>query len=136
MGQILGVDYGDRRIGLAISDETKSIAFPYKVIENKSFNFIIDFLKKLCFKKRIESLVVGLPLALNGKDTPQTEKVRQFSKDIEILEIPVFLHDERLSSLSAKRSLIEEKIKTGHNKEKIDERAAAIFLQQFLDMNN
>ncbi len=136
MGQILGVDYGDRRIGLAISDETKSIAFPYRVIENKSFNFIIDFLKKLCFKKRIESLVVGLPLALNGKDTPQTEKVRQFSKDIEILGIPVFLHDERLSSLSAKRSLIEEKIKTGHNKEKIDERAAAIFLQQFLDMNN
>ena len=91
MGQILGVDYGERRIGLAISDQTKTIAFPYKVIENENLNFILDFLKKLCFEKEIESLVIGLPLALSGKDTLQTEKVRQFSKNIEILGIPVFL---------------------------------------------
>ena len=136
MGQILGVDYGERRIGLAISDQTKTIAFPYMVIENESLNFILDFLKKLCTEKEIESLVIGLPLALSGKDTLQTEKVRDFSKNIEVLGLPVFLHDERLSSLSAKKSLIKENIKTGHNKEKIDERAAAIFLQQFLDMNN
>ena len=136
MGQILGVDYGERRIGLAISDQTKTIAFPYMVIENESLNFIIDFLKKLCIEEEIESLVIGLPLALSGKDTLQTEKVREFSRNIKILGLPVFLQDERLSSLSAKKSLIKEKIKTGHNKEKIDERAAAIFLQQFLDMNN
>ena len=136
MGQILGVDYGERRIGLAISDQTKSIAFPYKVIKNESLSFILEFIKKLCIEKEIESLVIGLPLALSGKDTLQTKKIRQFSKDIEILGIPVFLQDERLSSISAKKSLIKEKIKTGYNKEKIDERAATIFLQQFLDMNN
>ena len=134
MGQILGVDYGERRIGLALSDQTKSIAFPYKVIKNKSINFILESLRKLCLEKDIESLVIGLPLALSGKDTLQTKKVRKFSKNIETLGIPVFLQDERLSSLSAKKSLIKEKIKTGHNKEKIDERAATIFLQQFLDM--
>ena len=136
MGQILGVDYGERRIGLAISDQTKSIAFPYTVIKNESLDFILEFIKKLCIEKKIESLVIGLPLALSGKDTLQTKKVRQFSKDIEILGIPVFLQDERLSSISAKKSLIKDKIKTGYNKEKIDERAATIFLQQFLDMNN
>ena len=136
MGQILGVDYGERRIGLAISDQTKSIAFPYKVIKNENLKFILDFLRKLCKEKEIESLVIGLPLALSGKDTLQTKKVRQFSKKIEALWLHVFLQDERFSSLSAKKSLIKERIKTGYNKEKIDERAAAIFLQQFLDMND
>ena len=136
MGQILGVDYGERRIGLAISDQTKSIAFPYKVIKNENLKFILKFLRKLCREKEIESLVIGLPLALSGKDTLQTKKVRQFSKKIEALGRPVFLQDERLSSVSAKKSLIKEKIKTGYNKEKIDQRAAAIFLQQFLDMND
>ena len=81
-------------------------------------------------------MVIGLPLSLSGKDTPQTKKVRQFSRNIKILGLPVFLQDERLSSLSAKKSLIKQKIKTGHNKGKIDEVAAAIFLQQFLDINN
>ena len=136
MGRILGVDYGERRIGLAISDQTKRIAFPYMVIINKNLNFILEFLKKICEEKEIESLVIGLPLALSGKDTLQTKRVRQFSKNIETLGLPVSLQDERLSSLSAKKSLIKEKIKTGHNKEKIDERAATIFLQQFLDMIN
>ena len=136
MGQILGIDYGERRIGLAISDQTKSIAFPFRVVVNENLDFILDFLKKLCIKKDIESLVIGLPLSLSGKDTPQTKKVRQFSRNIKILGLPVFLQDERLSSLSAKKSLIKQKIKTGHNKGKIDEVAAAIFLQQFLDINN
>lgn len=135
MAQILGVDYGEKRIGLAISDQTKSIAFPYKVVKNRNFNFLLEFLRNLCIEKNIESLVIGLPLALSGKDTLQTKKVRQFAKNIEVIGIPVYFQDERLSSLSARKSLIKEKIKTGHNKEKIDERAAAIFLQQFLDMN-
>ena len=135
MGQILGIDYGERRIGLALSDHTKSIAFPFKVIRNENLDFILEFLKKLCIEKDIESFVIGLPLALNGKNTLQTKKVRQFSRNIRILGLPVFLQDERLSSLSAKKSLIKQKVKTGHNKEKIDERAAAIFLQQFLDIN-
>ena len=136
MGQILGIDYGETRIGLAISDQTKSIAFPFGVIRNENLDFILEFLQKLCIEKEIESLVIGLPLALSGKDTLQTTKVRQFSRNIKMLGLPVFLQDERLSSLSAKKSLIKQKIKSGYNKEKIDERAAAIFLQQFLDMND
>ena len=135
MGQILGIDYGETRIGLAISDQTKSIAFPFGVIRNENLDFILEFLQKLCTEKEIESLVIGLPLALSGKDTLQTTKVRQFSRNIKMLGLPVFLQDERLSSLSAKKSLIKQKIKSGYNKEKIDERAAAIFLQQFLDIN-
>ena len=116
MGQILGIDYGETRIGLAISDQTKSIAFPFGVIRNENLDFILEFLQKLCIEKEIESLVIGLPLALSGKDTLQTTKVRQFSRNIKMLGLPVFLQDERLSSLSAKKSLIKQKIKSGYNK--------------------
>jgi len=135
MGRILGVDYGESRIGLAISDQTKSIAFPYKTIKNNNIDSLLEFFRNVMVEKNIESIVVGLPLGMNGHDTNQTKKVRLFSKSIKILGLPVFFQDERLTSISAKRSLIKENIKTGHNKWKIDERAATIFLQQFLDMN-
>tara|TARA_A100001011_G_C14067641_1_gene738834 strand:+ start:198 stop:608 length:411 start_codon:yes stop_codon:yes gene_type:complete len=135
MGRILGVDYGESRIGLSISDQTKSIAFPLKTISNNSFKSLLEFFRTVVVEKNIESIVVGLPLGMNGKDTNQTKKVRLFSKSIRILGLPVFFQDERLTSVSAKKSLIKENIKTGHNKWKIDERAAAIFLQQFLDIN-
>tara|TARA_B100000900_G_scaffold267648_1_gene228510 strand:- start:158 stop:568 length:411 start_codon:yes stop_codon:yes gene_type:complete len=136
MGRILGVDYGDSRIGLALSDNTKSIAFPFKTIKNKNINFLLDFFRKLNSEKNIESIVIGLPLGMNGKDTLQTKNVRIFSKSLGNLGLPIFFQDERLTSISAKKTLIKQNIKTGHNKEKIDELAAAIFLQQFLDMNN
>tara|TARA_Y100000768_G_scaffold348443_1_gene297366 strand:+ start:121 stop:531 length:411 start_codon:yes stop_codon:yes gene_type:complete len=136
MGRILGVDYGESRIGLALSDNTKCIAFPLKTIKNKNIDSILDFFRKLNSEKNIESIVIGLPLGMNGKDTHQTKKVRIFSKSMGILGLPIFFQDERLTSISAKKSLIKQNIKTGHNKEKIDEIAATIFLQQFLDMNN
>ena len=136
MGRILGVDYGEIRIGLALSDNTKRIAFPFKTIKNKNIDILLDVFKKLSFEKNIDSIVIGLPLGMNGKDTPQTKNVRIFSKSISILGLPIFFQDERLTSISAKKSLIKQNVKTGHNKEKIDEIAATIFLQQFLDMNN
>ena len=136
MGRILGVDYGESRIGLAISDKTKSIAFPFKTIKNKNIDFLLNFFRNLYSEKNIESIVIGLPLGMNGKDTLQTKNVRIFSKSIGILGLPIFFQDERLTSISAKKFLIKQNIKTGHNKDKIDEIAATIFLQQFLDMNN
>lgn len=135
MGRILGIDYGESRIGLAISDKTKSIAFPFKTIKNKNIDSLLEFLNKLSSEKNIESLVVGLPLGMNGKDTQQTKNIRIFSRSISSLRLPIFFQDERLTSISAKKSLVEQNIKTGHNKEKIDERAATILLQQFLDIN-
>tara|TARA_B100002019_G_scaffold279262_1_gene280949 strand:- start:430 stop:840 length:411 start_codon:yes stop_codon:yes gene_type:complete len=136
MGRILGVDYGEIRIGLALSDNTKRIAFPFKTIKNKNIDILLDVFRKLSFEKNIDSIVIGLPLGMNGKDTPQTKNVRIFSKSISVLGLPIFFQDERLTSISAKKSLIKQNVKTGHNKEKIDEIAATIFLQQFLDMNN
>ena len=136
MGRILGIDYGDVRIGLALTDPLKIIASPFKTIQNRNNDFIIKELDFIINEKKIETLVIGLPIGLNNQETIQTKKVRIFADLIKILEIPIYFQDERLSSISAKKSLIVQNIKTGSNKSMIDKAAAATFLQQFIDTKN
>ena len=133
MGRLLGIDYGDSRIGLALSDPYKIIASPFKTIENKGNKYVLRLLAEIKIEKQIESMILGLPVGLNNKDTSQTKKVRSFAVLIKALDLPIIFQDERLSSLSAEKSLIIQNIKTGHNKSMIDKAAAAIFLQQFID---
>ena len=133
MKRILCLDYGEKRIGLALSDPLKIIAYPYKTIINFGFKNLKYELKKIIASETVESIVIGLPIGLNGKDTIQTQKVREFRLQILDLNIPIYFEDERLSSLAAAKSMKFEKIKTGFNKGMIDKRAAAIILQQFLD---
>ena len=135
MKRILCLDYGEKRIGLALSDPLKIIAYPYKTLIKYDLNKLKYELKKIIDDENIESIVIGLPIGLNGRDTIQTQKVRDFRLQIFDLNIPLYFEDERLSSLSAAKSMKMEKIKTGFNKEMIDKRAAAIILQQFLDKN-
>tara|TARA_Y100001970_G_scaffold275099_1_gene375873 strand:- start:1073 stop:1477 length:405 start_codon:yes stop_codon:yes gene_type:complete len=130
MGRILGVDYGDRRIGLALSDLEKIIASPFKTILNKDS---LNSLATIIDEQDVESIVIGLPIGLKGQDTIQTLKVREYAKKLESFNCPIYLEDERLTSVAAQKSLIEQNIKTGHNKSMIDKRAASILLQQFLD---
>jgi len=136
MGRILGIDYGDVRIGLALTDPLKIIASPFKTIQNRNNDFIIKELDFIINEKKIETLVIGLPIGLNNQETIQTKKVRLFADLIKILGIPIYFQDERLSSISAKKSLMIQNIKTGSNKSMIDKAAAAIFLQQFIDTKN
>ena len=84
--------------------------------------------------KSIEKIVIGLPITLNNTFSDQTKKVQDFAEKLETkIEIPLIQYDERLSSIEAKKSLINQGIKTGHNKEFIDMTSAAIFLQSYLD---
>ena len=133
MGRILGLDYGDRRIGLALSDPSKMIASPFKFIINTGDDEVLDCLKILIAEEDIEAIVVGLPIGMKGQETKQTTKVREFAELLSSLTIPISFEDERLSSVSAEKSMIQQKIKTGHHKGMIDQRAAAILLQQYLD---
>ena len=133
MKRILGLDYGEKRIGLSLSDPSKLIATPYKTLENRGINFFLNDIKKIIDHKSIDYIVLGLPLGINGEDTIQTKKVRKFKSEISVLNLKIYFEDERMSSISAMNSMKIEKIKTGHNKEIIDRRAAAIILQQFLD---
>tara|TARA_B100000212_G_scaffold127631_1_gene95743 strand:+ start:526 stop:936 length:411 start_codon:yes stop_codon:yes gene_type:complete len=133
MGRVLGVDYGSSRVGLALSDPQKIIASPLHTLINNGNDRLKKKLLELIKEKNVEYIVIGLPIGLKGQETSQTKIVREFAEEIRSLALPVYFQDERLSSLSAKKSLIEQNVKTGHNKSFIDSTAAAIFLQQFLD---
>ena len=133
MGRVLGVDYGSSRVGLALSDPQKIIASPLHTLINNGNDRLKKKLLEVIKKKNVECIVIGLPIGLKGQETSQTKIVRVFAEEIRCLALPIYFQDERLSSLSAKKSLIEQNVKTGHNKSFIDSTAAAIFLQQFLD---
>ena len=88
-------------------------------------------------QKNVEKIILGLPIGLKGQQTAQTNRVFEFYNLIKDKnDIQIVMEDERLSSISAKKSLVLQNIKTGHNKALIDETAAAIFLQLYLDKNN
>ena len=133
MGRVLGIDYGARRIGLALSDPLKMIASPFKTLVNLSANKLMVELQNIISDNEVEAIVIGIPIGMQGQDTAQTKRVRHFAKTMTDLGIPVSLEDERLSSVSATRALTMQKIKTGFNKAEVDRTAAAIFLQQYLD---
>ena len=135
MARILGIDFGEKRVGLALSDRLNLIASPYKTIQYVSEDDLLNKIKKIVFNKKIEIFVLGLPLNMKGQDSNQTKKVRSFKKLLSILELPIFYEDERFSSIVAKNSLVLQNVKTGHNKFEIDKTAAAIILQQYLDRN-
>ena len=136
MARALGIDFGEKRVGLALSDKLKLIASPYKTIYYVSENDLISKIKKIVFEKEIKIFVLGLPLNMKGEDSAQTKKVRKFKKLLSILSLPIVYEDERFSSIIAKNSLVLQNVKTGHNKSEIDKTAAAIILQQYLDKNS
>ena len=136
MGRSLGIDFGEKRVGLAISDRSNLIASPFKTINYINENDLVNQLEKIVIENNIENFVLGLPINMKGEDTMQTKIVREFKDSLSSLELPIIYEDERLSSISAKNSLILQNIKTGHNKPEIDKTAAAIILQQYLDKNS
>ena len=136
MSRCIGIDLGSKRVGLALSDKMNMIASPYRTLIVKNEQDLLDQLRLIIVDLKVKTIVLGLPLNMNGEDSAQTKKVREFKSVLSIFNLPVKLEDERLSSVSAKRSLVMQDIKTGHNKSEVDKRAAAIILQQFLDKNN
>ena len=133
MGRYLGIDNGEKRVGLALSDPLKIIATPFRTLLVHNKNQIIRELDKIIDEQDVELIVVGNPLGMKGQQTAQTKRVMEFTDKLRDIGYKVMLEDERLSSVSAKRVMIEQEIKTGYNKELIDQIAAAIILQQFLD---
>lgn len=133
MGRVLAIDYGDKRIGLALSDPLKIIASPFKTIRNDNKDNFIKLIEGIIIKEDVELIIIGLPLGMSGQITDQTTKVKFFSEKLSLIGITIKYVDERWSSIAAKRSIQEQGIKTGHNKQLVDQTAAAIFLQQYLD---
>jgi putative Holliday junction resolvase len=121
---MLGIDYGGRRVGLALSDDAGSLAFPHKIIENTKQ--LIHEIGEIVKKEGVTRIVVGLPRALGDmSDTEMTARVRTFAKDLEAIGPPVDFEDEFLSSSEVARQ--------GGTKGAIDASAAAIILQSYLE---
>ena len=133
MGRLLAIDYGARRVGLALSDPLKMIASPYRTIINNNNTILIEEIETIIAAEDVELTIIGLPLGMAGQKTEQTKKVEEFVDKLTARGIIIKYEDERWSSVAAKRSMKEQNIKSGYNKDLVDQTAAAIFLQQYLD---
>ena len=132
--RVLGIDYGERRMGLAVSDPLGIIAKPFKTLDRQIISDYFSEILNIISQQDINLIIVGLPLTLKGKHSKQTIIVQNFIDKLkQKVIIPVLHIDERLSSVAAERSLKEQNVKTGYEKGRIDETAAAIILQEYLD---
>lgn len=132
MGRILGIDHGDVRIGIAMSDETAFLASSLCVVE--STNAGMDQILALVAEHRVETIVVGLPRNMDGSYGPATEKVRKFIEKLKTkISVPVEEWDERLSTVSAHHALREAGLDGRRRKGVVDQVAAQIILQNYLD---
>jgi len=124
--RILGIDYGTKNIGLAISDFGQKQAFVYDTLKMSGKAW--EELMEICEKEKIDKIVVGLPISLNGEYTQKTEEVVYFAEELENqTKLLVETQDERLSSVEA------DKTGSGHGR---DEESARIILQSYLDRKN
>jgi putative holliday junction resolvase len=132
--RILGIDHGTKRVGLALSDETETIAQPLGFLPAEPPAALMDGLKKTVAEKNVEEIVVGLPRNMNGTYGPAAEKAREFVAALQqVVTIPIRTWDERLTTVQAHRALIETGMRRQTRKERVDQTAAAILLQSYLD---
>ncbi len=133
---ILGVDYGDARTGLAVSDSLGILAVGAGCIRCEGFRKTAEAVAAAAKEKRAELIVVGNPVNMNGTEGPRSEKCRAFAAALgEMTELPVELYDERLTTVSAHRFLSDANVRGKRRKNSVDELSATIILQDFLDRN-
>ena len=134
MPRILGIDYGEKRVGLAVSDPLNIIAQPLITLIREDSVGWWHQLEAVVVEQEIVTIVVGYPLTMKGTKSAQTEKVDRFILDLgERMTIPIDRYDERLTSVAAQRALIQQGIKASRNKEAVDYTAAELILQDYLD---
>jgi putative Holliday junction resolvase len=132
--RIIGLDIGDRRIGVAISDPLRITAAGLETIERTNVRADVQAVRDIALRHGAVQIVVGLPQNMDGSMGEQSEKVKSFARKLaREINIPIVYEDERLTTISAIRTLTIQGVKTGHNKALVDQQAAAIILQKFLD---
>lgn len=132
LGRIMGLDYGTRRIGVALSDALHITAQPLAVLDANSEQLDIE-VRNLVSEHEVELIVVGLPVNLSGDETPSTSGARQLASRVaDATGLPVSLADERFTTKTAEQTLIGAKVRR-RRKQVIDKVAAAVMLQHYLD---
>jgi len=130
----MGLDLGEKRIGIAFSDPMGWTAQGHSILQRKGLKKDLSYLQELCQEFQVEKIVLGLPLNMNGTMGPKALETQEFARALqEVLKIPVDFWDERLSSKSAERVLLEADLSRKRRKELIDKIAAVHILQAYLD---
>ncbi|MCS6937654.1 MAG: Holliday junction resolvase RuvX [Roseiflexaceae bacterium] len=132
----MALDVGERRIGVALSDPTRTLAAPLTTIRAEPRATALKRIATLIHKHEVTALVIGLPLTMSGDVGPQATLVQQFADELrQVIEIPLYFVDERLTTAAAERMMLELNLKPEQRKARIDEVAASIILQDFLDLH-
>jgi len=132
--RMIGLDVGDKRIGVAISDPLGYTAAGIETIHRVNMRTDVDNIASLAARHGAVQIVIGLPYNMDGSMGDQAEKVKSFAKKLaNATGLPIVYEDERLTTISAIRTLTLQGVKTGHNRDMVDKQAAAIILQKYLD---
>jgi putative Holliday junction resolvase len=132
-GKLLGLDVGTKTIGLAICDAGWHFAGPVETIRRTKFTKDLEALRALLCREHPVGLVVGLPLKMDGSDSPRTQSVRAFARNLAPLALPLLLWDERWSTQAVERAMIDADVSRARRAEKVDALAAAHILQGAID---
>ncbi len=128
----LAIDYGYKRTGLAICDQAETLATPLAVIDGQKElpGKIADIVRR----ENVEAIVLGLPLSMDGSESSQSRGVLEFAEQLRLdIDIPIHLHDERLSSFAAEQKLAASALTRGKKRKRMDAVAAAAILEAFLE---
>ncbi|UCC63730.1 MAG: Holliday junction resolvase RuvX [Anaerolineae bacterium] len=141
-GRILALDVGERRIGVAVSDESQTLARGLTVLHRRSKAQDFEALAQLAHEQEALAIVVGLPLSLDGSEGPQARQVRHYADALaealaaQGLAVPLIFWDESLSTVTAAEIMIASGRKRRHRRSQIDAVAAAVILQNYLDTHS
>ena len=130
----LAIDHGQKRTGLAVCDASETLVSPHSVIETQSPGELLRRVQAVIEQERIEAVVFGLPYNMDGSEGPRAGQVRQWAAMLaEKVTLPIFFHDERLSSFEAAGLMVGMDLTRKKKKKRLDAIAAAAILQAFLD---
>ncbi|MCA1553402.1 MAG: Holliday junction resolvase RuvX [Chloroflexi bacterium] len=133
MSRIMALDLGEKRVGVALSDQTQTLATPFTVIKRFSFAQLLERIEQIAAEQQASALVIGFPLSLNGDDGPQAQHIRSEAERIaERVKLPLTLWDERLSTVRTEQ-LLSSRRGARRRKQPIDDKVAALILQEYLD---
>ncbi|MEA3045833.1 MAG: putative pre6S rRNA nuclease [Sphingomonadales bacterium] len=132
-GRLLGLDVGTKTIGTALCDAQWTIATAAALVRRTKFARDLEALKKAIAAQQAVGIVIGLPLNLDGSDSPRTQSVRAFARNVEPLGLPILLWDERWSTQAVTRTLIEADASRARRAALVDKMAAAYILQGAID---
>ena len=132
-GRLIGLDVGTKTIGTALCDAGWSFASPAVLVNRTKFSADKAQLAALIRQQSVRGIVIGLPLNMDGSDSPRTQSVRAFARNLDDLNLPIFLWDERWSTVAVERQMIAEDLSRAKRAERVDKLAAAYILQGAID---